>query len=145
LLDVPEGAGNPLEGLEVYRTTFNASTVRDQTWLTFRLPQLPDSEGKGYLIALQSPESEDGNAITVGGIEQNAYLPGSAFLGPTPVLADITFRTCYQMAPFEKLQVLSNQLTHDRPGIWGQGLFYGVSLLAYLALVFGFFWQLSRF
>ncbi|HEX9922947.1 MAG TPA: hypothetical protein VGD99_09805, partial [Anaerolineae bacterium] len=55
LLDVPEGAGNPLEGLEVYQTAFNASTVRDQAWLTFRLPQISDSGGKRYLIALQSP------------------------------------------------------------------------------------------
>jgi hypothetical protein len=144
LLEVLEGAGNPLEGLEVYQTAFNASTVRDQAWLTFRLPQISDSGGKRYLIALQSPESDDGNAITVGGIEQNVYLPGSAFLGPTPVLADITFRTCYQLTTFEKLQVLTGQLTRQRPGVWGHGLFYGVSLLVYSLLLIGFFWKLTK-
>lgn len=144
LLEVPAGAANPLEGLEVYRTTFNAGTVRDQAWVAFRLPPIPDSGGKTYLIALESPESDDGNAITVGGIEHNVYLPGTAFLGPVPVVADIAFRTCYQMTAFEKLQVLTEQLTRHRPALWGNISVYVIGLAAYLALVFAFFWQLSR-
>jgi len=144
LLEVPAETNNPLEGLEVYRTTFNAGTVRDQAWVAFRLPQIPDSGGKTYLITLQSPESDDGNAITVGGIEQNVYLPGTAFLGPVPVMADIAFRTCYQMTAFEKLQTVSNQLTRDRPALWGNISLYVIALTAYLVLVFAFFWQLGR-
>jgi hypothetical protein len=56
-----------------------------------------------------------GNAITVGGIEWDAYAPGSAFLGMTPLRADISFRTCYQISPTEKLQVFAQQITAHRP------------------------------
>jgi hypothetical protein len=59
-------------------------------------------------------------------------------------LADITFRTCYQLTTFEKLQVLTGQLTRQRPGVWGNMSVYVIGLVAYLILVIGFFWQLSR-
>lgn len=143
LLEVPPEINNPLQGIELFRTTFNASTVHNQSWRTFTFPPLPDSAGKTYLIALESPESKDGNAITVGGIEQDVYLPGSAFLGPVPVPADIAFRTCYQMTTFEKLQILSEQMTRNRPALWGNIVFYPLSLLVYILLLIGLFWRLT--
>ncbi|MBI1877797.1 MAG: hypothetical protein HYR94_06155 [Chloroflexi bacterium] len=109
LLAAPHEIANVLQGVEQFRTTFNASTVGDQMWRTFTFPPLADSAGKTYLISLYSPESTDGDAITVGGIERNAYIPGSAFLGPTPVPADITFRACFQLSIPEKLGVFSEQ------------------------------------
>ncbi len=144
LLEAPGDTNNPLEGLGIFKTSFNAATVGDQSWRSFILPPISDSKGKTYLIALQSPEAEDGNAITVGGIERDVYLPGSAFLGPTPVPADITFRSCYQMTTFEKLQVLSEQLTRSRPALWGNIVFYYLSLFAYALLLLGFFWKLIQ-
>ena len=145
LLEVPDDTDNPLLGIEVYSMQFKAQTLRDQSWRTFTFPPIPASAGKTYLISLQSPQAQDGNAITVGGIQQNTYAPGSAFFGPTPVEADITFRSCYKMTAIEKLNILSNQVTKNRPGMWGYPAFYLMSFGIYLLLIIGFFWQLIKF
>jgi hypothetical protein len=142
LLAVEKDANAPLAGAEVFKTTFNAGTVRDQAWRTFTFNPIAESAGKAYLIALASPDSVEGNAITVGGIERNSYLPGTAYLGLIPVPADFAFRSCYQMSNIEKLQVLSNQITQSRPGLWGDIRFYGFILLLYGLLLAGFFWKL---
>jgi hypothetical protein len=135
---------DPRQTTEMFQTTFNANAVSDQSWQIFKFAPIPDSAGKTYLFTLQSPEAEEGNAITVGGIERNVYLPGSAFLGPVPVQADVTFRSCYQMTKFEKLQVLSEQITRGRPGLWGNAGFYWLSFIGYGLLLLGFFWKLIR-
>lgn len=144
LLALPEQFNNPLEGVELYRTTFDAATVRDQAWRSFKFAPIADSAGQSYLIVLESPNSTDGNAITVGGIERNVYLPGQSYLGPTPVDADIAFRSCYQMTTAEKLRVLAEQITRNRPAVWGNIGFYGLILLIYAILLVGFFWKLIR-
>ena len=145
LLEAQLDSQNPLAGVELFKTTFHAATVSDQSWRTFTFPPIANSAGKTYLITLQSPDSVEGDAITVGGIEQNIYQPGLAFLGPVPVRADITFRACFQMTASEKLQVLAEQITRNRPAIWGEAIFYVITLVAYLLLLSGFYWQLIRF
>ncbi len=144
LLDVSESPLTPLQGQDVRQITFNAAIVRDQSWQTFTFPPIANAKGKTYFILLQSPASSDGDAISVGGIERNVYLPGLAFAGGTPLSADIAFRTCYQMTSLEKLQVLSSQLTRNRPAMWGNTLFYGLLFILYGLLLIGFFWTLSR-
>lgn len=144
LLAIPENGSNPLQGLELYRTTFNAATINDQSWRTFTFPPIPDSNGKPYFIALQSPDSTEGNAVTVGGIERDVYTAGSAFLGPVPVPADITFRTCYALSPSEKLLILGQQLIKDKPSLWGDLRFYLLLLLLYLLIWLGIFVKLIK-
>lgn len=144
LLEVPPNIANPLQGVERFKINFNAGDVSDQMWHTFFFPPIADSSGKTYLISLASPESSDGDAITVGGIERNVYERGSAFLGAVPVPADLTFRACFQMSEVEKLNQLANQLVQSRPSIWGDFLFYGAILLFYFLLMLGLFWQLYR-
>jgi hypothetical protein len=134
----------PLKGNEKFQTTFNAATVNDQSWRSFSFPLIADSAGKTYLISLQSPESTDGNAITVGGIERNSYLSGTAYLGPMPVPADITFRSCYQMTALEKLRILAEQITRHRPFWWGNIVFYEVILVVYTLLLGGLLWKLIK-
>jgi len=148
LLEVEDDI-HPLQGIDVFHTTFNAATVSDQTWHTFTFPPIPDSAGKTYLISLDSPNSVDGDAITVGGIERNSYLPGTAYFDSAPVVADMAFRSCYQMTIMERLQVLSAQITAFRPALWGEIWFYGIIFLVYILLLAGFFikligWVLSR-
>ena len=143
LLEVTD-ATNPHQGIERFKATFNAASVWDQSWRTFDFAPLPDSAGKTYLIRLESPESKEGDAITVGGIERDVYVRGSAYLGPTPLLADIAFRSCYQLTTLEKLQVLAGQITRNRPGWWGDIMFYGLILLIYGVLLGGLFWSLGR-
>ncbi len=142
LLAVPPDIDHPLHSPEIFRATFNASTVRDRAWRSFSLPPIPDSGGKTYLITLQSPQSEPGNAITVGGIERDLYQPGGAYFGPVPVQADIAFRTCYRISTAQKLQLLARQITAHRPGPWGHTGFYLLLLVIYALLLAGFLWKL---
>ncbi len=145
LLEAWPNINNPLQNLQsVKEFTFKATVVPDRVWYRLGFPPLTDSAGKTYVIQLQSPDSVPGDAITVGGIEWDTYAPGMAFLGPTPVRADITFRACYSMTNLEKLQVLAEQLTQNRPYVWGHIGFYVVILIIYALLLSGFFWKVTR-
>jgi hypothetical protein len=144
LLELPQNEVASMQGTKIVDLSFNAAEVEDRTWHTFTFPPIAESAGKHYLIVLQSPESTPGNAITVGGIEWDVYEPGAAFLGTTPLRADISFRTCYQTSAGEKLQTLSNQITQHRPALWGNFTFYGLLLFIYGILLAGLFWQLAR-
>jgi hypothetical protein len=144
LLPLSPDGSNPLQAPPLVTLTFNAAAAQDRSWHSFTFPPILDSAGKQYLVVLSSPESSPGNAITVGGIEWDVYAPGSAFLGPAPVLADVAFRTCYQMSLAEKLSVFTGQLTHERPGLWGHLSSYGLSLGVYLLLLAAFFWKLTH-
>lgn len=143
LLEVPPGSTNPLEGREVFGTVFNAAAVQDQAWRTFTFPPLVGSAGKTYLIALESPGSVAGNAITVGGVERDLYPPGNAFLGAVPVPADITFRACFDMTAGERLSALAAHVSRGRPGPWAAAAFYLLQLLVYAGLLLGFLWRLA--
>lgn len=143
LLEVsPDISASP--PVKIFSTTFNAATINDKAWHSFTFPPIPDSSGKTYLITLQSPQSVDGNAITVGGIERNVYTSGSAFLRTTPVPADIAFRACYHMTIAEKLQVLSQQITLNRPAPWNHAIFFWGNIVGYVLLLIGLFWRLTK-
>jgi hypothetical protein len=152
LLELPPDLSDSTQEIEVFRTTFRATTIRDKAWHTFIIPELPTSAGKTYLITLQSPDSVNGDAITVGGIQQDVYPPGSAFVyapdlsfpNLTPVPGDIMFRTCYEMTLPEKWQVLAEQITRNRPGLWGNFGFYVFSLLIYGLLLIALLWWLIK-
>ncbi len=149
LLEVSDNIENPLRGTTVFETTFNAATVKDRTWHSFTFSPLENSAGKQYLLTLQSPDSVEGNAITIGGIQQNVYVPGLAFtyapdLGfseLTPVNGDIMFRACYEMTVFEKVQILSEQITENRPGLWRNISIYLFLFGGYTILLIIFFWR----
>ncbi|MCB9076449.1 MAG: hypothetical protein H6631_02555 [Anaerolineaceae bacterium] len=145
LLELTGKPENPVaEGVEVFHTTAEANTIQNKIWHHFDLPPVATSAQKRYLIALASPEASAEQAITVGGIERNVYLPGTAFFGSTPVPADITFRTCYQLSAGEKWTLLAGQLTRHRPGLLGSAGFYSTIMVVYGGLVGAFFWQLVK-
>lgn len=144
LLEIPPNSDNLGDASERFSLSFNAVTVGDQEWHTFSFPAIVDSEGKTFAVILQSPTSEPGNAITVGGIDKDVYPSGSAFLGSAPIPVDIAFRACFQMTATEKLQVLSEQIIRNRPAVWGKITFYLLCVTIYGVLLAGFFWQLTR-
>lgn len=144
LLEIPANTANPFSGIERFTVTFDASTLQDKSWRSFVIPEIPDSAGKTYLITLESPQSVPGNAITVGGIERDLYLPGIAYLGPVPVQADFAFKSCYRMSLVEKAQTLAQQMTNERPGLWGNPAFYGLTMTLYAAVVVLLFILMAR-
>ena len=144
VIEFEENVESPLQGTELFASTFNASEVEDKQWHSVVFPQVANSAGKYYFVVLQSPTAEPGNAITIGGIDKDIYAPGSAFLGPVPVPSDLAFRACFQMSWGQKLRLLAEQLTQNRPGVWGAPSFYLISVVIYGLLLAGFLWQLIR-
>jgi hypothetical protein len=143
LLETPEATSFSDEATELFWTTFNASTVSNLSWRTFTFPNIPDSMGKTYLVTIQSPDSVSGDAITVGGIDFDIYPHGMTFISSVPVpTRDITFRVCYNMTISEKLQLLTQQITDNRPSVWGNSGFYQVIFVIYFLLLVIFLWQL---
>jgi hypothetical protein len=145
LFESAEDAQTPFAGTELFQTSFNAAMVSNEAWRRFDIPEVANSAGKTFLVRLESPASEPGNAITIGGIDKDAYPAGSAYLGPVAVPADIAFRVCFQMSAGEKLQTLGDHLTRHRPGVWGDSTFNLFTFVINGGLVGGLVWLLARF
>ena len=116
----------------IYQETFNASEVGNNQWHIFEFPPIPDSAGKTFFFYFASPDSVKGNAITVGGGEGDFYNDGTAYAGPLPTYGDLAFRTYYNLTTTEKLSILGQRLTEDKPSIWGDIRFYAVLLILYI-------------
>lgn len=144
LFEISAGSETPFAGTELFQTSFNAATVSNEAWRRFDLPEIADSAGKTFLVRLESPASEPGNAITIGGIDKDAYPAGSAYLGPVAVPGDLAFRACFQMSAGEKLQTLGGQITQNRPGVWSYPVFYLFTFVVYGGLLGGLFWLLAK-
>lgn len=145
LLQLAPGSDPLAPGTEQFSATFDPASLLAQGWRVFNFAPLPDSAGQTYAIVIESPESVPGNAVTVGGmIGANPYAPGPAFVGGVPLDGDIAFRACYQMSAAEKWQVFFEQLTHNRPGVWGSPGFYVILLVGYAALIVVLFGWLAK-
>lgn len=116
---------------QVYSTTFNASTVQNNTWYALDFAPIPDSQGRTYLIKAESPTSQPGDAIALTGVPKDIYPHGVALLENTPLSADVAFRACFALSPLEKWQTFIAQVTQNRPGWWGHEAFYTVLLVGY--------------
>jgi len=145
LLDISDTPDTPLQGRDLFSTSLNAGDVSDGSWRSFVIPEITDSANKHFFILLTSPTSEPGDAITIGGIDKDAYPAGSTFLGPVAVPADIAFRACFQMSSLEKLQTLSDQLTQNRPSVWSESTFYLLIFIVYGILLGTLLVGLTRF
>jgi hypothetical protein len=130
---------------DIVSITFNASAVKGREWYTFDFPPLPDSANKTYYFYFSSPESADGDAIAVGGIQVDLYPGGEAYFGSTPTKADAAFRTYYSGVTLpQKAERLLERLVENKPFLWGYKYFYVFVVIAYLVLVAALVWQLGR-
>jgi hypothetical protein len=138
------------EGLDastdIFSTTFNASEIKGGGWHRFDFTPLVNSAGKVYYFYFSSPESTNGNAIAVGGVEGDLYRRGMAYLYATPANADLTFRTYYSEVPWQqKAQRLLELLAENKPALLGNKYFYVFLVVAYLLLVTVLAWQIASF
>jgi hypothetical protein len=129
---------------DIVSITFNASAVKGRKWYTFDFPPLPDSANKIYYFYFSSPESADGDAIAVGGIQVDLYPSGEAYFGSTPARADATFRTYYSGVTLpQKAERLLERLAENKPFVWGNEYFYVFLVIGYLLLATALAWYLS--
>jgi hypothetical protein len=131
---------------DTFSTTFNASEIKGGGWHRFDFTPLVNSAGKVYYFYFSSPESTDGDAIAVGGVEGDLYRNGMAYLYATPANADLTFRTYYSEVPWQqKAQRLLERLAENKPSLLGNKYFYVFLVVAYLLLVTVLAWQIASF
>lgn len=123
--------------------TLNANDVRDEAWQSFSFPPMPDSAGKSFYFYLESPESEPGNAVTVMGREGNPYPGGQAFVSGQPVPGDMAFRVNYAISWQQKIELVLEGLTANKPSIWGSRCFYILLAVLYVILLGALLWQIS--
>jgi hypothetical protein len=139
-----EDLAAPPQGGVVYHTAFPASSVDNLGWRQFRFPPITNSGGRAYAIAIQSPQSSPGDAIAATGMEQDVFQPGTALLNAMPLKADLAFKSCYQLSPTEKIQLLLAQIGQNRPGVWGDSGFYLILLTIYAGLMIALGWHLLK-
>lgn len=128
----------------IYQEPFNASEVRNNSWRTFEFPPIRDSEGRTYFFYFASPDSVQGDAITVGGGQGDYYNGGTAYLGPVPADADLAFRTYYGLSPNEKLSILGQRLIENKPSVWGNIRFYMLLAGSYILILIIVFVELVK-
>ncbi len=114
-------------------------------WKDFTFAPLPDSAGQRYYFYLESPASTPDNAMSVGGMEGEAYVGGTAFIDGSSLWADGAFRTFYaDISVADRLSALAASITENRPFVWGDIRSYMLLAVIYLALMGGLGWHLFR-
>ena len=92
LREYPSNGALPLRTVEV-----EPDTIRDNSYHAFRFAPIADSSGKAYLLTLESPGAESGNAFTALIGNCDCYPDGALFLqGEQQPQLDLAFQTGYQ-------------------------------------------------
>jgi len=118
--------------------------VWNQQWRKFEFPPIVDSAGKTYFFYLASPNSVTGNAISVGGATGDFYNDGVTYLAIGPAQGDLAFRTYYNLSIREKLSLLGQRITENKPSIWGDLNFYLLLLALYGLIILRVFVELFK-
>ena len=86
---------NPNAADDIAAITINAARVKDNAFHQFTFAPIPDSKGKSYFFAIESPESVPGNAITIWHDPGGAYDEGAMYVDDQATGGDLAFRTYY--------------------------------------------------
>ena len=124
--------------------TFDAANVVDNAYYTFEFPPIRDSAGRSFYFCLEAPEATPGNAITVWGSTEDVYPDGEAVLQGLAGngVRDLTFRLGYDPPLWQRISILAERITANKPSVWGDIRLYIVLSVAYLALLFLLFARL---
>lgn len=123
---------------------FDAADVVDNTYYTFEFPPIRDSAGRAFYFCLEAPEATPGNAISVWGSAEDAYPDGEAVLQGVAGngVRDLTFRLGYHPPLWQRVNILAERITANKPSVWGDVRLYAVLAAAYLVLLFLLFARL---
>jgi len=86
---------SPSDKEDIYTKTFQAASVKDNTYRTFEFPPIPDSAGQFYYFSIESPLSKIGDAITIWSSKQDRYEKGSMVRNGKSLRGDLRFITYY--------------------------------------------------
>ncbi len=124
---------------------FDAAGVVDNRCYVFEFPPIRNSAGRSYYFCLEAPQAAPGNAITVWGNTEDVYPDGEAILQGVAGngVRDLTFRLGYNPPLWQRVSILTQRLTANKPSVWGDVRLYALLAAAYVVLLFLFFARLS--
>lgn len=82
--------------IDLVTLRLNASKVKDNQWHEFKFPSIIDSKHKSYYFYLESPNSTQGNAITIWYNDNDVYKNGYATRNGSMINGDMAFRINYK-------------------------------------------------
>gem|GEM_PF-1547032 len=126
---------SPKEEEDLLKVTISAREVKDGAYFGFTFPRIPDSAGKTFFFYLDSPQSDPGDAITIGGKGGDPYTKGTAYVNGSPTERDLTFVAHYQPGLLETTNIALDRLVENKPSIWGDQCLYLSLAFLYLALL----------
>jgi hypothetical protein len=123
---------------DIITRTLAAEAVENNTYQAFEFPPVRDSEQRSFYFYLEAPQAEPGDAITVWGVKKDAYPEGEAVLEGLEdrKVRDLTFRLRYEPPLREKSTIFLEQLTSNKPSLWGDRRLYGLLGAVYLGLLY---------
>ncbi len=132
---------SPDASVDLFVTTIEAADVKDNAYHIFEFPPIRDSIGRSFYFGLESPDAEQGNAITVWGTTEDIYPDGKAVLEGLKDcgVRDLTFRLGYDPPLGERASILLNRVVANKPSLWGDKSFYILLAAVYLALLYVLF------
>jgi hypothetical protein len=98
---------------DLARVKINAQQIKDNSFHHFEFDPIPDSNGKSYILSIQSPESKPGNSITVWYSTNDVYPNGTALVNSTPIEGDLSFRVYYDIPRLDILSFSFRKFTTD--------------------------------
>lgn len=81
---------------DIFSTTFNAATLRDNAFLDIKFPSLKNSKGKNYYFEIESSKAKPGDAITIWSSDKPVYGDGELLLNGEKSPGALAFKTYYQ-------------------------------------------------
>jgi hypothetical protein len=77
---------------DLYKTEFRTSDLKDNNWHEIRFGRIDIKRKKFLYIAIESPDSSSGNAVTVRASDKKIFDKGCLLINDKKMPYDITFR-----------------------------------------------------
>jgi len=119
---------NPLADTAIRSITLPGPEIQNDRPTSFVFEPIPNSAGKSFYFAIESPEATPGNAITVYASEYDQYPRGDAYRNTHIVNGDLVF-TAYSRESYTFSSILrgtASRVAQDVPFF----IFYGALILA---------------
>jgi len=123
---------------DLVRLTVDTATLKENAYHAFEFPPMRNSANRALYFCLEAPEAKRGNSITVWGATEDVYPDGEAVLKGLKGddVRDLTFRLAYDPSLIERVSILLDLLTANKPSLWGAKWLYISLAAAYLALLY---------
>lgn len=124
----------PEKDIVTFTYKFNAKSVENNKYFSITFPEIPDSEGETYYFYIESPESKEGNAITIWYLPNNSYAQGTLYINDNVSGGDLLFRPYYKSNLKQYLYILLDRLQTNKPWFYNKYTFIILFIMYFSSL-----------